>query len=254
MNKIAAFFLYLISLNLSAQTENRTLVWEENFDGQILDESVWNFELGNGCPSVCGWGNNEPQIYTKDNHVVANGFLTITARYENGQYTSTRITTRDKKEFQYGYIEARLKLPDGQGIWPAFWMLGAQIAQLGWPKVGEIDIMEYVGKEPGRIYHSLHTQSSHGNTVNNAKVNINGIEEDFHTYGVEWTTGAITFFIDSKPTYTYAPTDKNPDNWPFDKPFYILVNMAIGGNFGGPEIDNNIFPQQYLIDYIRVYQ
>ena len=240
------YLVLLLVFNFAlAQNNAKKLVWEENFDGNDLDEKVWNFELGNGCPNICGWGNNEAEIYTKDNHKVENGFLTITAKYDRKTYTSTRITTKNKKEFQYGRIETRAKLPQGKGIWPAFWMLGSNISEVGWPKSGEIDILEYIGKEPGQVFTSLHTQDSHGNTINTKKTKIETID---------WDKDKIAFFVDSNLVYTFQPETKNENTWPFNQPFYFLINMAIGGNFGGPSIDNAIFPQQYTIDYIKVYQ
>lgn len=237
---------------ISFKTEPK-LIWEENFDGNELNENNWNFELGDGCPHLCGWGNNERQIYTKENHKVENGNLTITAKLKDSVYTSTRITTKKKFEFKYGKIEVRAKLPVGHGLWPAFWMLGGNISEVGWPKCGEIDILEYVGKEPNMVFTSLHTQDSHGNTINTKKTKFENIEEGFHTYSANWTKDKIDFFVDDQLVYTFNPEAKTKDVWPFDQSFFIIINMAIGGNFGGPDVDNSIFPQEYIIDYVRVY-
>lgn len=252
MKKIITTLLFLNLLTSFAQ--NRQLVWEENFDKKELNSDVWNFELGDGCPDICGWGNDEKQLYTKSNHTISNGILTIEIRKENDKYSSTRITTAKKKEFQYGRIEAKAKIPVGKGIWPAFWMLGSNIKQVGWPKCGEIDILEYVGREPHIAYTSLHTQDSHGNTINTKKTTISDIEEGFHVYAIEWTKDKIVFLIDDKEVYTFAPDVKNENTWPYNQPFYIIINAAVGGNFGGHEIDNTIFPQKFEIDYIKVYQ
>ena len=248
------YLLILVATISFAQTNKRKLVWEENFNDKILNETIWNFELGNGCPNLCGWGNNENQVYTKENHKLENGNLIIEAKKEGVLYTSTRITTKSKKEFLYGTIEARAKLPIGTGIWPAFWMLGANISEVGWPKCGEIDILEYVGKEPDFIFTSLHTQDSFGNTINTKKTNIPNIEDGFHIYSIDWNKDKIEFFIDAVSVYTFKPDIKNENTWPFNKPFYFIINVAIGGNFGGPTIDNEILPQQFEIDYIKVYQ
>ena len=231
-----------------------TLVWEENFDGDSLNMEDWNFELGDGCDyGICGWGNQELQRYTDSNHTISDGLLTI--QVEKGNfYTSTRITTKGKKEFQYGKIEARIKLPQGDGLWPAFWMLGNDIDTNSWPACGEIDVMEYVGRMPGIVHHSLHTTSSSGATINTQKVIVPNLEGDFHTYAIEWSIKAIDFFVDGEKQYTYAPGTNNPDYWPFDKPFFLILNAAVGGNFGGPVSSDDIFPQQYQIDYIKVYQ
>jgi beta-glucanase (GH16 family) len=252
MKKHLATLLLFSSVFSFAQ--ERKLIWEENFDGTELNETIWNYELGNGCPDICGWGNNEKQIYTNSNHTISNGLLSIEIKKENENYTSTRITTAKKKEFQYGRIEARAKLPVGQGIWPAFWMLGSNIKQIGWPKCGEIDILEYVGREPHVAYTSLHTQDSHGNTINTKKTTVPNIEEGFHLYAIDWTKDKIVFLIDNKEVYTFQPEPKNENTWPFNQPFYIIVNAAVGGNFGGHEIDQSIFPQKFEIDYIKVFQ
>lgn len=251
MKKLLLLLFVTVSF---AQKDKRKLVWEENFDGKILNEKIWNFELGNGCPNLCGWGNNESQIYTKENHKLENGILVIEAKKDGETYTSTRITTKAKKEFLYGRVEARAKLPVGTGIWPAFWMLGANISEIGWPKCGEIDILEYVGKEPDMVFTSLHTQDSFGNTINTKKTSFPNIEDGFHIYAIDWTKDKIDFFVDNKCVYTFNPEIKNENTWPFDKPFYFIVNVAIGGNFGGPTIDNEILPQKFEIDYIKMYQ
>lgn len=245
----------LVSASLcTAQNAKRKLVWQENFKGKALDGSVWNYELGDGCPNICGWGNNERQLYTKANHTTKNGNLVIQVRKEGDKYTSTRITTKDKKEFQYGRIECRAKLPTGQGIWPAFWMLGSNISSVGWPKSGEIDILEYIGKQPHQIYTTLHTQDGHGDKGHGKKTEISGIETGFHIFAVDWSKDKMDFFVDDRLVFTYNPEVKNEDSWPFNQPFYIIVNVAVGGNFGGPEVDDSIFPQEFTIDYIKVYQ
>lgn len=252
MNKVV--LLVLICSFSYAQEAKRKLVWEENFNKKEINEKFWNFELGDGCPNSCGFGNNERQIYTKINHEIKDGNLVIEARKERNKYTSTKITTKGKKEFKYGRIEARAKLPVGQGIWPAFWMLGANIDEVQWPKSGEIDILEYVGRDPHMVYTTLHTQDSHGNTINTKRTEFLNIEEGYHVYAIEWDKDKIEFFVDKTLVYTFNPSIKNEDTWPFDKPFYIILNLAVGGNFGGPEVDDAIFPQKFYIDYVRVYQ
>jgi len=253
IQKIIIFALIAVNCCV-VQAQKRKLVWEEDFKSATLDESVWNFELGNGCPNICGWGNNEREFYTKENHKLVNGNLVITAKKDGDKYTSTRITTKGKKQFQYGRIEARAKLPVGKGIWPAFWMLGSNIDKAGWPKSGEIDILEYIGKEPHTVYTTLHTQEHHGDHASSKKTNFPTIENGFHVYAVEWTKDKMDFYVDDQLVYTFSPDPKTEGSWPFNQPFYIIVNMAVGGNFGGPEVDDNIFPQEYTIDYVRVYQ
>ena len=252
MNKLSIIVL-LTGIVCTAQVKKGKLIWEENFNGKALNEKVWNYELGNGCPNICGWGNNERQVYTKNNHKLSDGKLVVTVKKDGDTYTSTRITTAGTKEFKYGYIETRAKLPVGQGIWPAFWMLGSNIKQVGWPMAGEIDILEYVGKEPDQVFTSLHTKDSHGNTINTKKTEIKDIEEGFHTYAINWTEDKIEFFVDDKSVYTFAPATKSTEVWPYNQPFYFIINVAVGGNFGGPEVDDKIFPQEFVIDYVRVY-
>ena len=246
---------YIITMLMltSLAFAQKTLVWQDDFNGKILDENKWNFELGDGCPN-CGWGNNERQLYTRDNHVLRDGHLIISAKKDGAKYTSTRITTKGKAQFEYGRFEARAKLPVGHGIWPAFWMLGANISEVGWPQCGEIDILEYIGREPDMVFTSLHTKDSHGNTVNTRKTRFDDIEEGFHIYAAEWDKDKIAFFVDDKLVYTFSPEKKTADTWPFNQPFYLILNMAIGGNFGGPKVDDTIFPQEFIIDYVRVYQ
>ena len=253
MKKILIVLVLISSLNF-AQTQKRKLVWEENFDSKTLNRDSWNFDIGNGCPDLCGWGNNERQIYTETNHTLKDGNLIIQAKLENEVFTSTKITTKGKKQFLYGRFEARAKLPVGHGLWPAFWMLGSNISTIGWPKCGEIDILEYIGREPHMVFTSLHTQDSHGETINTKKTKFDSIEEGYHIYAMDWTKDKIEFFVDSILVYTFQPSIKNEDTWPFNKPFYLIVNLAVGGNFGGPEVDNSVFPQQFNIDYIKVYQ
>lgn len=251
MKKIL-MLLFIGHLCLAQQTK-RKLVWEENFSGNTLNKESWNIEIGDGCPN-CGWGNNERQLYTDKNHKLLNGKLVITANKEGNIYTSTRITTKNKKEFQYGRFEARAKLPVGHGIWPAFWMLGSNISEVGWPKSGEIDILEYIGREPHMVFTTLHTQDSHGNSINTKKTKISDIEKGFHVYALDWSKDKMDFFVDDLLVYTFNPAIKDGNTWPFDQPFYFLINLAIGGNFGGLKVDDTIFPQKFYIDYVKVYQ
>ena len=232
-----------------------SLVWSDEFDATTLNLDNWTYELGDGCPNLCGWGNNELQEYTDDNHRLENGMLIISAKKgSNSNYTSSRIITKGKKEFQYGRIEARVKVPSGAGMWPAFWALGNDIETNSWPNCGEIDIVEYVGKNPGQIFTSVHTPSSYGNTVNSMITNVPNVEEDFHNYAVEWNENFIDFFFDDIRVYTYFVQTKNQNTWPFNKPFFLIINLAVGGNFGGPVASDLVFPRDYFIDYVRVYQ
>lgn len=249
--KIAAIISVLF-ICISCQAQDN-LIFEENFDGTELNLDIWNYELGDGCPNLCGWGNNERQIYTKDNVTIVDGNLVITATKDDSLYESGRITTKGKVEYQYGTIEVRAKLPQGHGLWPAIWMLGNDIDTNTWPACGEIDIMEYVGKEPNTLYTSLHTPDSFGNTINSKKTIIENLEEGFHVYKTTWSPEAIQFYMDEELVYTFSPEIKNDKTWPFNKPFYIILNLAIGGNFGGPEVDDAIFPQEFVITYVKIY-
>ena len=244
----------LITIFSCKEEKQENIVFFEDFNTENLDKTHWNYELGNGCPNLCGWGNNERQFYTKDNVSLKDGNLVITATKDSTKYYSGRITTKDKVQFTYGTVEVKAKLPKGHGLWPAIWMLGSDISETGWPACGEIDIMEYVGKTPHEIHTTLHTPASFGQSVNTNVETIKNIEEGFHVYKTNWSKDAIQFFIDNKLVYTFSPEIKDEKNYPFNKPFFIILNMAIGGDFGGPDVDNSIFPQEFIIDYVKVYQ
>ncbi len=243
-------FFLLGGISVNAQK----VIFEENFNGDTLDSSVWNYEEGDGCPNLCGWGNNERQIYDRNYVNLEDGKLVITALKDGDKYYSGKINSKDNVEFMYGTIEMRAKVPSGNGIWPAFWMLGADIAKVSWPESGEIDIMEYVGREPHTLYTTLHTPSNHGDNANSKKSYVADIEEGYHTYKTIWTKDNIEFFIDGKSVYNFVPKAYDAEHYPFRKDFYFLINMAVGGNFGGPEVDDSIFPVKYYVDYIKVTQ
>ncbi len=241
------------------------LVWSEEFNDESLNTDVWNYEVGGG-----GFGNNELQYYTdrSENIRCENGYLIIEARketYENREYTSARINTKGKKEFAYGKIEARISVPSGQGTWPAFWMLGQNYSTAGWPKCGELDIMEHIGSQPSMVSFAVHTKEKNGNKGNNwnARTYIDGLEEEFHVYGIEWTKedyygrDKIIFTVDDTEyasTMESVPMD-DTDTWPFNQGFFIILNLAMGGNMGGT-IDDSIFQNEILmkVDWVRVYQ
>ncbi len=231
------------------QTEYENLVWEQNFDSDgPVDTSIWNFEMGNNN----GWGNQESQYYTEDNAVIADGNLVITARAEETSgfdYSSSRITTQDNFEFKYGRVEARAKLPEGAGTWPAIWLLGSDFDEVGWPETGEIDIMEHVGNQQDIIHGTLHYPGRSGGNADGDSIEVPGVSDEFHTYTVEWSPERILFLVDGEVYHTYA---NNPDS-PFNKDFFIILNVAMGGTFGG-EIDPEFEESSMEIDYIRVYQ
>jgi len=239
-------------------TSQMTLIWSDEFDiDGAPSTSKWNYDMGTG---NWGWGNNELQFYTNrsENVVQKDGNLVITAikeNYQESSYTSARLKTQNKFSFTYGKVEVRANLPEGTGVWPAIWMLGDNITSIGWPACGEIDIMEYVGFQPNVVHSATHTTSSFGNTVNHDSYDLATAEEAFHVYGIEWTSTEIKFFVDETLHYTYKPTAYTDATWPFNKNQFLILNLAIGGNWGGLHgVDDTIFPQQFLIDYVRVYQ
>ena len=232
-----------------------TITLQEEFDG-ALNDSIWGYEEGTGDN---GWGNNELQHYTNraDNVVIEDGMLKITAikeAYEGAEYTSARLLTKGKFEQQYGRVEARIKLPSGKGLWPAFWMLGSNFDVVGWPQCGEIDIMENKGSEPTIVAGSLHGPGySGGNPVTKQfQLTNDRFENDFHIFGIEWTKDYVNHYVDGV-LYNHIIRDDVPGEWVFDQPFYIILNLAVGGNFDGAPTDATIFPNQMLVDYVRVY-
>ena len=246
-------------IDRSPVTKGMKLVWSDEFNYTGLpDPSKWNYETGGH-----GWGNNEKQFYTEAdtaNAIVRNGVLSIIARNKNrgnNLYTSARLLTRGKAEWTYGYVEMRGKLPAGRGLWPAGWMLGSDVEKSGWPNCGEIDIMEHVGFKKNTVFGTVHTGA-----YNHLKGTQRGIEtlienpySQFHIFAIDWTPEKIDFLLDGNIYYHFANEHKTVQEWPFDKPFFLLLNMAIGGNLGGQKgIDDSIFPATYQIDYVRVFQ
>lgn len=237
------------------------LVWSDEFDYEGLpDESKWSYDIGGS-----GWGNRELQYYTEgDNVQVSDGMLTITARkedYQANEYTSTRLITKNKGDWLYGRIEVRAKLPSGTGTWPAIWMLPTKWVYGGWPRSGEIDIMEHVGYEEGKIHGTVHTSAY--NHMEGTQIGKSVIREDatqvFYTYSIEWMPDKIKFYIDDKLYFIFKPGNlvncPTEDQWPFDQEFHLLLNIAVGGSWGGAKgVDEEIFPQEMVIDYVRVYQ
>ena len=236
--------------------KNRTLIWSDEFNGNELDDDNWSYNIGDG-----GWGNNEYQYYTNsiDNVRVTNGSLRIVARkeqYKNALYTSGRIDTKGKRSFKYGYFEARIALPSAMGIWPAFWMLGVNIDDINWPKCGEIDIMEAINDE-SKVYSTLHWNSNgvSGDTSHNYQGNEGyniSDREEYHLYAVEWKETVIKTYVDNVEVFSYSFYNSNVKET-FQKEFYFLLNVAVGGDWPGFEIADN-FPHAMSVDYLRVYQ
>ncbi|MCW9706425.1 glycoside hydrolase family 16 protein [Fodinibius salsisoli] len=247
-----------------ATPDNYELVWSDEFDYEGLpDDSKWSYDVGDGCPDLCGWGNNEQQYYAQnrlENTRVQDGHLIITARkesYKSAAYTSARLLTRNKMAWTYGRIEVKAKLPLGRGTWPAIWMLPEEWVYGGWPSSGEIDIMEHVGHEPNRIYATAHTEAfNHSDgTQNTDTLRVPDAEHRFHRYAIEWTPDAITWFVDDKQYAVFKNRRQTYKEWPFDQPFHLILNIAVGGNWGGQEgIDDTIWPQEMVVDYVRIYQ
>jgi beta-glucanase (GH16 family) len=235
-------------------------IWQDEFttDG-LPDATKWSYDVGGS-----GWGNNELQYYTKSelkNARVENGKLIIEARKEDlggKSYTSARLVSKNKGDWTYGKFVIRAKLPQGRGTWPAIWMLATNqtYGSTYWPDNGEIDIMEHVGYDPNVVHSTMHTKSfNHGiGTQKSANMLVPTAMTEFHDYAVEWTQFEIKAYIDNKLFFTFFNNSTGWQAWPFDKPFHLLLNIAVGGNWGGAKgIDDSIWPQRMEIDYVRVY-
>jgi beta-glucanase (GH16 family) len=263
----SATFIVLLLLAVSsvASAQTYTLRWADEFDGPAgtsPNQAKWNYDIGGN-----GWGNNELQTYTRRNDNASldgDGHLIIKVIKETftgadgirRDYTSARLLTKGKFTQRYGRFEARVKLPLGQGIWPAFWMLGANIDQESWPTCGEIDIMENVGREPSTNHGSLHGPGySGGSPLTGTYTLPSGqkFADDFHTFAIEWEPTAIRFLVDGNLYQTKTPADASGKRWVFDHPFFVILNVAVGGNFPGSPDDTTTFPQIMTVDYVRVY-
>lgn len=248
------------------------IVMQDEFDTNGAPNSaIWGYNIGTG---ENGWGNNELQYYTKrtENIVVQNGVLIITAQKENyngSAYTSAKLLTKGKFDQAYGRFEARIRVPEGQGLWPAFWLLGANSDEVSWPQCGEIDIMEYRRQEPTLVSGSIHGPGYSGETIPQGHITksfdlINDrFDTDFHVFGIEWGPAYINYYVDDVLYNQITPSDllvtpsevaDTIGEWVFNKPFYIIINLAVGGNFPGSPGSETSFPQTMLIDYVRVYK
>lgn len=243
-------------------TTTWTVVWADEFDGAAgtsVDSTKWSYDLGDGCQvGLCGWGNNEREYYTTiaDNIALnGSGQLAITARrLASGRYTSAKIKTKGKMLARPGRVEARIKLPSGQGLWPAFWMLGSNHPETPWPQCGELDIMENRGSDPRTVSSAVHGPGYSGATPFAHPVwSSSGFADDFHVYAVEWDSDQVRFYVDGSLHYAVNRSDvQRYGAWVFDQPFYVILNLAIGGNFDGDPRSDAIFPATMLIDYVRV--
>lgn len=232
-----------------------TPLFEDNFNGPTLDMSTWLSIEGDGCEQgICGWGNNELQRYSSENLSIVDGALVIRAdRLQSGQYVSAKISSVGRFARQFGRFEARMKLPKGRGLWPAFWMLPEGSGN-PWPVDGEINILEATGDMPERVLGAAHfgswpTHTHYSETIRMVKP----LSDDFHVYAVEWTPGKLSWSVDDKVFGVLTPVDIQPWEWVFDRmPFHLIFNLAVGGTLGG-EVDDSIFPAQLVVDYVRVY-
>lgn len=237
---------------------NYTLVWADEFDGDCLNLEDWTHEIGNS-----GWGNNELQYYTdrKDNSFLQNGNLIIEAKEESfgsANYTSARIVTQNKQSFTFGRIDIRATLPEGQGIWPALWMLGSNFQDIGWPACGEIDIMELVGHQPSTTHGTAHWgpqgQGFSNNNGNGYNLSAGSkFSDEFHVFSIIWEPGKIEWYVNDNKFFTLTNAAVN-GTYPFDQDFFFIFNIAVGGNWPGNPDSSTVFPQQMIVDYIRVFQ
>jgi beta-glucanase (GH16 family) len=270
---LALFPDYFLAHAKTAQTTpvptGYTLIWSDEFnsaDGTTPDPTKWTYDIGGE-----GWGNQELEFYTNhpQNAHIQSGNLVITAQKEitarpggdSRQYTSARLKTQNLFSQTYGRFEARIKIPKGQGIWPAFWMLGEDIPTVSWPRCGEIDIMENIGKEPDSVHASIHGPPDPASGKSTADLTVKfslpgypKIADDFHVYAVEWDPVELRFFIDqiNYATFTRKQWPANAP-WPFDHKFFLILNLAVGGSWPGDPDSSTVFPQQMLVDYVRVY-
>lgn len=236
---------------------NYKLLWSDHFkvDG-APDSTIWNIDHAGH-----GFGNNENQFYTRDlkNAFVKDGILNIVARkekYEHRDYTSAKLTTYQKKSIHYGRVEVMAKIPQGAGTWPAIWFLGEQFHEIGWPICGEIDLMEHVGKNPKNIHFSLHSKSFNFHRHNQPTMVVykEDIFDGFHEYAINWDENSISFELDKINVATFKKRENaDVEEWPFNQPMYLILNLAIGGNWGGA-IDDSIFPVSLQIKYVNVYE
>jgi beta-glucanase (GH16 family) len=247
--------------------EDLKMVWNDEFDGEFINLEKWSYDTADGCqfgPNLCGWGNNELEYYTErpENSYIEDGKLVIKAIREvpfylgKHRYTSARMVTKNKGDWTYGRVDVRAKLPKGQGMWPAIWMLPTDTIYGGWPQSGEIDIMENIGSEPNKVFGTIHyghdfwrydTQYYDVDTID--------FSQDFHVYSVIWTEHCIQFQVDGNDVG--VPNTRSsvlPTTYPFDQPFHLILNVAVGGNLPGNPDSSTQFPQTFEVDYVRVYQ
>jgi len=231
------------------------LVWHDEFEGSVIDPASWTFDLGAG-----GWGNGEAERYTSrsENARLEGGALVIEARqekYQGSYYTSARMKTQGLRAFKYGRIEARMRVPAGKGLWPAFWLLGSDIAEVGWPACGEIDVMEYIGKDPSGVYGTAHGPGYSGTQGLTKRLDAGfQVADDFHAFAIEWDASGIRWYFDGKEYLSVSKADVGGKAWVFDKGFFIILNLAVGGSWPGLPALDTPFPARLLVDYVRVFE
>jgi beta-glucanase (GH16 family) len=242
----------------SLEEEEFQLVWNDEFDTDgRLDSNKWSYDLGGH-----GWGNKESQLYTDriENARIENGILIIEVikeTYDSSEYTSARIVTKNKGDWKYGRIEVKARIPNGTGTWPAIWMLPTLERRMSWPLDGEIDIMEHVGFNEGHVHGTVHTEAYNHTkgTQKGGEITINDVADTFHVYSIEWNADSIQWYVDNKKYYLFENENISQEEWPFDNPFHLILNIAVGGSWGGQEgIDETIWPRRMEVDWIRVYQ
>ncbi|MCL4144693.1 UNVERIFIED_CONTAM: hypothetical protein GTU68_014857 [Idotea baltica] len=246
--------------------EGYNLVWSDEFEGTEVDQSKWTFLIGDGCDiseNLCGWGNNELQWYTdrKENAFISDGNLVIQARKETPQfngksYTSARMVTKEKGDWQYARIDVRAKMPRGKGLWPAIWMLPTDEVYGGWPKSGEIDIMEYLGDKTNEVLGTIHFGHDYWRFISGKyELESGQFYQDFHVFSLQWKESCIQFFVDGEQIgESLTPSSTLPTTWPFQERFHMILNVAVGGNLPGNPDASTQFPQKMTVDYVRVYQ
>ena len=234
-----------------------SLKWSDEFNDTAINNNTWNYDIGGN-----GWGNNELEYYTnstKNSFITLGGYLVLEARQEamgSNNYTSARLLTMNKQQFNYGRIDVRAILPKGQGIWPAIWMLGSDISTTPWPSCGEIDMMELLGQQPDKIYGTMHFADASGQQAQlggNYTMPSGDFSQEFHVFSIEWDSTKIEWYVDGILYFTGNISDVTGNN-PFDKPFFFILNIAVGGNWPGGPDNTTVFPQRMIVDYVRVYQ
>lgn len=272
---MSKYFLFLfipvfVTCSIKAQNEQvvddapndkLAMVWSDEFESAELNSEKWEVIVGDGCPDFCGFGNNELQYYSdrEQNVRIENGNLIITAFRDTlgtREYTSAKLITKRKGDWKYGRVEVRARVPQGRGTWPAIWMMPT-MDKNKWPLDGEIDIMEHVGYNQGMVYGAVHTEKYNGmrGTQKVDSIFLEDVSQNFHVYSLAWDENSLTWYVDDQKFQTFERNGDDYESWPFDKPFHLILNLAVGGNWGGKYgVDDSIWPQTLEVDWVRVYQ